>query len=116
MSTNPSDSRGMEPQANPYRTHLVAVANDLHRKLTGMRTGTSAYKYNYGRWLQASEDLVAYEKLGGGESASGGLSLYLSRLAHSYEHNSPAVSPEAAAARTEALRVISNIQSEMGQP
>ena len=47
------------PNANPYRAHLRHVTNELHRKMTGMRTGTSVYKYTYGRWLQASEDLAA---------------------------------------------------------
>ncbi len=63
----------LEPRANPYRTHLVSVTNDLHRKMTGLNTGSSRYKGLYGRWCQAQEDLLAWENLCGGESEIGGL-------------------------------------------
>lgn len=59
--------------ANPYRAHLRHVTNELHRKLTGCRTGTSAYKGLYGRWCQAQEDLAAYEQIEGGGEPLGGL-------------------------------------------
>ncbi len=65
-------SRLIGTQASLYRTHLVTVANNLHRKMTGLNTGSSRYKGLYGRWCQAQEDLVAWENLCGGESASGG--------------------------------------------
>ena len=58
---------------DPYREYLKAAADKLHRELTGMKTSSSAYKYRYGRWLQASEDLVAFERLAGDGDADGGL-------------------------------------------
>ena len=61
-----------EPPGQAYRDHLRHVTNDLHRKLTGCRTGTSAYKGLYGRWCQAQEDLAAWERLDGGETGGGG--------------------------------------------
>ena len=62
----------LEPHDRAYRDHLRSVTNELHRKLTGCKTGSSSYKITWGKWLQAQDDLLAYERLAGDESSEGG--------------------------------------------
>ncbi len=57
---------GLPPLASPptsYRDHLRSVTNDLHRKLTGCKTGSSSYKITWGKWVQAGEDLAAWKRM-----------------------------------------------------